>query len=207
MTALDPSHTRRSRTGFDVAASQLAAIERFTAARRSLMLEEAGAADTGARELRMDAARRLDVLKRQQAALVAQSHEQLQRSGEPLSADVPVRAVLAHRSPWFVEKVSAVLRECLIDVVATPANGADAVGIAVAEQPELLLVEDSLEMLSGEEVVRELREFCPEAVIAAQVAHTDRVAAMLEAGASAVFGRQIPPVDVAVELRDLVIGP
>jgi hypothetical protein len=194
--------TRPSRTGFEIAAMQLAAIERFTAARHAAVLAAEALART--REVRMDAARRLEVLRRQQAALVAQSHVQLQRSGEPLSAELPLRAVLAHRSPWFVDRVGAVLREWQIEVVATPVNGADAVGIVVAEQPELVLVEDSLLMVPGEEVVRDVREFCPDTVIAAQVAYGDRVAALLEAGASVVVTRQVPPADVAAQLCELV---
>lgn len=41
-------------------------------------------------------------------------------------------------------------------------------------------------------------------MIAAQVAYSDRMAPLLDAGASTVFVRQIPPVDVAAQLWELL---
>jgi CheY-like chemotaxis protein len=60
-------------------------------------------------------------------------------------------------------------------------NGADAVGVVAAEQPDLLLVEDRLPMVSGEQVIAGVRTFSPNTLIAAQVAYSDRVGALLDA--------------------------
>ena len=189
----------------DLAADQqLAAIERFTAARR--MAEDAAAAAARSREMRMDTARALEVVRRQHEAVIARSHEQLRRTGDLLRGHAQRRAVLAHRNEWFLGKVSGVLAQRGITVVAAVDNGADVVGLAVAEQPDLVLVEDTLAMVPGEQVVRDVREYCPAAVIGAQVAYGDRIGALLEAGASTVFTRRTPPVDVAEELLGLVLA-
>ena len=57
-------------------------------------------------------------------------------------------------------------------------------------------------MMSGEDVVREVRAFAPWTRIGAQVAHGDRIAAMLEAGAHTAHTRRVPPADVAAALAD-----
>ncbi len=128
------------------------------------------------------------------------------RSDELLGRDGRPRAVVAHRSVWFTEKVVSALFECGVDVVARSENGAQAVGIAVAEQPDLLLVEDALPMMAGEAVVREVLALAPGILVAAQVAHDDGVSRMLEAGARAAYARRVPPCDVATGVVGLLVG-
>lgn len=185
----------------DLASRQLDAITRFTLSQR--IAQEAAATAARSRELRMDSERALEVMRREHDAVISRAHEQLRRSGEVLRRTGRRRIVLAHRSEWFVDKVSDVLQAAGWDVVARLDNGADAVGLAVAEQPELVLVEDTLAMLPGEQVVREVRQFCPHTLVAAQVPYSDRVGALLEAGAVEVFTRQVPPADVASRLLEL----
>ena len=185
-----------------MADQQLAAIERFLAA-RATVAEVAQAAERS-REMRMDAARALEVTRRQHDALVARSHAQLRASGDLLHQRAPRRAVLVHRSEWFLAKVSALLAVSGVEVVAQLENGADAIGAAVAEQPDLVLVEDTLAIVPGEQVVRAVRGYCPGTLVVAQVAYGDSVAAMLDAGAATVFTRQVPPADVVRDLLELV---
>jgi hypothetical protein len=187
-------------TELDLALTQLAAIQRFLA---DDTLRADAAATIETREMKLDAARRREVLQRQHEALVARAHQQMLRADYVLWWEPPVRAVLAHRNEWFVDRVKASLAD-VVEVVATPTNGADAVGITVAEQPDLLLVEDTIEMLPCEQVVRAVREFSPQTLVAAQVAYGDRVAPLLEAGAATVFTRQVPPTDVASQLLELM---
>ena len=130
---------------------------------------------------------------------------QEQRSSSPgLPGEPAPRVVIAHRSGWFVQKVTQALGVAAIEVVAWLDNGADAVGLTVAEQPDLVLVEDVLAMVPGEQVVREVRSFCPDTVLVGHVSSGDRVAGMLEAGAATVLTRQVPPEHVAQQLRELV---
>ena len=199
--ATAPAPTR-FRTQLDLAGQQLHAIETFNKARR--IAEEAAAATGRSREMRMDNDRRLEVIRRQHQALVERVDLQLRLSGEVLQQRTGRRVVLAHRNAWFVGKLSDLLRDRGMEVVTRVENGAEAVGATLAEQPDLLLVEDKLAMVAGEDVVREIRRYCPDTLVAAQVDYGDRVAALLEAGAHAVFTRQIPPPDIATRLEELL---
>ncbi len=193
---------RRARSELDLAAQQLRAVERFNRSRR--MREEAAAAAARSRELRMDAARSLEVLRRQHDAVVARADAQLRASGQLLRSTVERRVVVAHRSDWLVRRLQQTLEDRGVLVVARTDNGADAVGLVVAEQPDLVLVEDTLAMLPGTEVVREVRQFSPDTLVAAQAAHGGRVGELLDAGATTVFTRQVPPHEVARSLLRLV---
>ncbi len=59
-------------------------------------------------------------------------------------------------------------------------------------------------MMSGEDVVREVRTFAPLTRIGAQVAYDHRIAAMLEAGAHTAYTRRVVPTDVARGLAELL---
>lgn len=190
------------RSPLDVVAQQLTAIERFHGYRH--LAEEAAAAAARSRELRMDAARRLEVVRREHEALVARADEQLRRTGDLLHGSAAPRVVLAHRNAWFAGRVAELLRDAGAQVVASVDNGADAIGVAVAEQPDLLLVEDTLAMVPGEQVVREVRQLCAGTCVVAQVAYSDGVGSMLDAGAMTVFTRRVPPGDVAEGMRALL---
>lgn len=192
----------RPRSEPDLAAQQLRGMADFHAARR--LRQQAASAAADSRELRMDAARSLEVLGRQHDALVARSHEQLRASGGLMRSTADRRVVLAHRNDWLVRKLTRALEDRGVHVVARTENGADAVGLIVAEQPDLVLVEDALAMLGGLEVVREVRQFSPDTVVTAQAAYGNRVGPLLDAGATSVFTRQLPPDDVARALLQLI---
>ena len=190
------------RSQLDLMARQLRAIERFNDARHTA--EAAAAAVARSREMRMDVTRSLEVLRREHDAVVSRAHDQLRLSGALLEGTAERRVVIAHRNEWFVDKVVHALQDRGLVVVAQVDNGADAVGIAVAEQPELLVVEDTLAMVPGEQVVREVRRFCPGTLVAAQVAYGDRVGPLLHAGAAAVFTRRVPPLEAVRSMLDLL---
>lgn len=202
-TPSQPAHPRRVQT--ELYQDQLAAISRWHEARR---LEEtrAWAARTAhsSREQRLDRSRRMDVLRREHEALIRRTEEHLRHSVGVLHATAPRRAVLAHRSAWFAAAVSAGLASAGVTVVAQPTNGADAVGLVVAEQPDLVLVAGVLPMISGEQVIREVRAFAPSAIVAAQAEHDGQVGPLLEAGATIAFTRRVSPADVAHELCRLL---
>ncbi|MCW2778968.1 MAG: hypothetical protein JWN17_2693 [Frankiales bacterium] len=192
----------QGRSDLDLARRQLEAVEAYNASRRQS--EEALAATVRSREMRMDSARRLEVLRREHDALVQRSHEQLALTGGLLRSAGSPRVVVAHRNAWFVDRVSSGLADRGLQVVARVDNGAETVGLVVAEQPDLLLVEDTLAMVPGEQVVARLRTLCPDLLIAAHVAHGDQVDLFLRAGAAGVFTRRVPPADVAASIVDLL---
>ena len=196
-----PAATTALRSDLDLARQQLQAIDRWHAARRSSSPSSRPAAS---REARMDLARRTDVIRAEHRALVERTDAHLRSSVELLQRSAPRRAILVHRNRWFSDKVSADLALRSIVVVASLTNGAEAVGATVAEQPDLLLVEDSLPMMSGEDVVREVRQFAPLTRIGAHVGYDDRIAALLEAGADTAYTRRVPPAEVAEGLAVLL---
>ncbi len=138
--------------------------------------------------------------------MLARTGDFLARHPGPLRWPLPRRAVVAHRQEWFVSQTTAALREHGITAVAATDNGADALGFVVAEQPDLLLVEDKLVMLSGIELVAEAAIFAPHTIVAAQVRNNDDVASMLDAGARLAFARQVPPADMAKALAEMLSG-
>lgn len=194
----------RPRRTIDVEVQQLAAIDRFHRCRK--LTEAAAESNARTREDRLDLARRRDVLHRQHEAMVAQSHGQLCLTANVLSLMAQPRVVLAHRSEWFAGKVGVLLEDAGVHIAATVSNGADAIGAAIAEQPDLVLVEDLLEMVSGAEVIAQVRDFCPDTLLAAQVPYSDDAPGLLQAGAAAVFTRKTPPADVARDVLHLLGG-
>jgi CheY-like chemotaxis protein len=180
---------------------QLDGVEAWNVRRRQQ--EQAALVGQRSREQRLDLSRRMEVLREQHRAIVARTQEHLRRSADALSVQRP-RAVVVHRNAWFSDKVAAAFASGGLDVVARLTNGAEAVGVVVAEQPDLLLVEDALPMLPGDVVVREVREYAPGTLIGAQVASDGGVATMLEAGATAAYVRRVPPAEVAAGLVGLL---
>ncbi|MDX6267549.1 MAG: hypothetical protein QOD70_2289 [Frankiales bacterium] len=193
------------RRGLDLVHRQLVAVEAFP--RDRVKAQRALEVTARTRETRMDVVRRLDVLRREQEMLVARAHQQLGETGDLLRAPSGRRAVIAHRNAWFASKLAELLAQADVQLLERVDNGADAVGLVVAEQPDLLFVEDSLLMVTGDEVILEARRFCPGTRIGARVEYDERVGVLLEAGADMVATRQVPPLRVAQQLLALVGTP
>jgi CheY-like chemotaxis protein len=182
---------------------QLAGINAWNRTRREV---ERWACQAGSREERLDRARRLDVVRRQHSALVEATERQLRDTGRPLRAAPAPRIVVAHRNDWFKNKVSTGLSASAVQIVAELSNGADAVGVVVAEQPDLLLLEDKLPMLSALDVLAEVRHLAPRTHVTVQVGNDHEIGPFLEAGARTAFSRRIPPADIATAICDLLIS-
>ena len=196
-----PAPGWRARTRLDLLHDQLAAIDAWNAARRAAeRAAEAELAGTPSRELRLDVSRRLDVVRRQHEALVGRTEQHLRDGAKVSAAPAAARAVVVHRNDWFRGKVAAGLVAAGVEVAAILDNGADAVGIAVAEQPDLLLVEDRLPMLHGDDVLRQVLAYSPRTIAAAQVAFEESAPALLAAGAGVAFPRRVPPGEVVQDL-------
>lgn len=155
------------------------------------------------REGRLDAARAREALDRTHASLVGHLDQALAADVDTLRMPGP-RAVLVHRQEWFAEKMTQALSELGVLVVAACDNGADALGILIAEQPDLVLVEESLPMATGEAVLTDAWRFCPATALVAQAASGDRIGDFLDAGARIAVTRQVPPADLAAQMFDLL---
>ena len=202
MSTIQLASSWRPRSDVELVCQQLQAVERFQQICRAAQALEAAGPLT--REGRLDAARARDVLQREHEALVAHVDRQLAETGGPWRTRARRRVLLAHRNAWFAGKVAESLAAYDVHVVAQLDNGADAIGVAVAEQPDVVLVEDALPMVPGARVVAEVRDLCPGTTVAAQVEHSGRIAALLEAGATAAFDRRQSPADVALCLLELL---
>ena len=147
-------------------------------------------APTASRESRMDDDRRAEVRARQEEAVAA-------HLAAPASERTGRTAVVAHRSSWFAGRVQAELSALGFETVLHVEDGADAVGVCLATQPDLLVVEDVLSRMTGAEVLGEVRTYCPSTVCIAQVGTGTTPAALVEAGAHAGLSRSVRPADLA----------
>jgi CheY-like chemotaxis protein len=189
------------RTLAETLEDQLAGIAAFHEDR--LAAEQAVAATGISRELKLDAHRRLDVVRRQHQALIAVVDDALRSAGSPLPGLAP-RVMLVHRNEWLRRRVSGDLTARGIEVVAELDNGAEGVGVAIAEQPDLILTEDTLAQVSGMQLLAAACRYAPRTMMAVQVAYADALMGAFDAGAVAAFTRRIPPADIAGELARLV---
>ena len=176
------------------------AVSRFQEAR--LVAEQAAAATARTREMRLE----LQPPPGGPSHPAAGAGRPLRGAARPGRRAARPAAGRARVLPGLVVcTVSRLLTDRSVAVVAQVDNGAEAVGLAVAEQPDLVLVEDRVTMLPGEEVVRALREFCPETLVVAQASSGDRIGVLLDAGAQTVLGTQVRAEQVTDRLTELLL--
>ncbi len=190
------------RSDVELLSDQLAAIEAWHRARR--MSEQADATAGLSREMRLDLRQRMDSRRRTQAALLARAADQLREGEHLLRTRAPTRAVLVHRNQWLRAKVEAGLTVRGVQVVAQLDCGPDAVGVVVVEQPDVLLIEAALPLMTGLEVLRATRRYAPRTLVGAQLNESNGSAELLAAGAAVTFSRRVTPGDIAQELAALV---
>lgn len=183
-------------------AAQLAGIDAW---HRRLHEARAAAQTPGlSREQRLDAARRLDVRLREQAALRAHAGSEHDCPFPLLQGGERLTAVVVHRHAWTRQQLVRGLSAAGAHVLDVGDNGADAVGTCVSAQPSVLVVDDRLAMRSGAEVLAEVRPLCPGTLLAGYVDHQPGVGQLLDAGAHLVSTRRVAPVDDVARLHELV---
>jgi hypothetical protein len=203
MTAGPRPTIQRAPTPLELATLQLAAIERWTAA-RAARTADLQRRNGRSREQQMDADRQLRVLDAVHSALVAVLDEHLKRTGGALLAHGTARLVTLNRNDWFAGKLAAAAAELGITTLARPTSGAAAFGAMIAEQPELIVIEDTTTMIPALEIIEEVRAFSPHTHVVLQVGDGSRTGDFLDAGVSAVVHRCLLPGDVAAKLAELV---
>lgn len=187
------------RTPLEVLQDQLDGVTSWQVEARAR--EVADGAVTDSREARMDAQRRLDALRRTHRALLDRADGDHVLTGLDVARP---RAVLVHRNDWVLERLSQALTGCGLLVVAAARDGADALGIVVAEQPDLLFLEDRLPSVPTAAVLASVLVHARHTLVAVQVEHDEAAPAMFDAGAAAVFNRRVPTDVLAVQLAELL---
>lgn len=153
------------------------------------------------REQRLDAARHLDVLRCTEQAVQQRLDGLLNDSARPAGPSSRT-AVIAQRHGWYSRRLAAELAALGVDLIGVTEVGAEAAGWAIVEQPDLVVVDETLMMLTGEQTVRMVRQYCPSTRIAARAQGSYRVARLLDAGATSVHVRAVPPEALAAHLLD-----
>ena len=169
--------------------------------------DEAPAGRPGqSREDRLDLQRVVQARERERAALLVHLDRQERAVlAGPSSSRRPV-IVIAHRRPWWRDKVRGALEDAGLCVDFVVEDGADAVAVLLAEQPEVVLAEDRLPTASGLDLVRRARLLSPATFIALQVPDEQALQAALDAGVRAAYTRQVPPADVAHDVHARLAG-
>lgn len=158
------------------------------------------------REQHLDAERRTAALQRERSAVLAALDRQLLGTGR-LTAPSAARVLVAHRGAWFRDRLTTSLAEHGVLAAASLEDGADAIGAAVVEQPDVLLVEDRLPSVTGLDVVAAVHQLAPRALLAVQVLSTGEGQRFLDAGAHAVFSRSVSPAQVGLALARRLFEP
>jgi chemotaxis response regulator CheB len=186
------------RTEAELLQSQMEAIDAWNRVRA--IREEAARVVAESRDLREDVQRRMEALRASHDAVMHRSRMIL----EGTASGGSVRAVVAHRGPTFRAAFIEQLEDHGIVPIATPLNGAEALGAVVAEQPDLLVVESRTALVSGVELVNEVYLFAPRTVVAAQGDDEEELERLLDAGAHLTFHRSTPVDSVVRQICALM---
>jgi CheY-like chemotaxis protein len=192
---LVPDLSRRAATAApaDRILRQVTAIDAWIAARRKL--EHAWRPPRVNGDDRMDVDPQLEVLRRTHDVIRGRCARELEGDVGPMRSP-GLTAVVAHRDTWFVDKVALLLEDRGVTVLACTDNGAEALGVVVAEQPDVLLLSARLAMMPGRLLLTETHLFAPGTLRAVQ-ASDQQQEDQLRATSEAVFLRHHPPSVVA----------
>ncbi len=184
---------------WDLAARQLRAIAAFHHARA--IAAWAAAAGERSRTAREQDARRLEVLRRKHQAVIARAHEQLRSSGVRQPS---LRRTVVVADPGPDDGLVGGLERWGVRVVARVTNGADAVGITVVEQPDVVVVSEPLDMVPADDVVRDVRRYSPQTRVVALAGTRERARACSAAGATVVLDGDVPTAELVGHLLRIV---
>lgn len=164
---------------------QIRAIDAWTAT--WTQRRQVASTTTSSQEMRLDVSRRLTVLRQVHEAVVDRTTLALAADVAPMPAAGPITAVLVHRHDWVLSWLGGALDECGVAVLACTDNWAEALGVVVAEQPDLLFTGDRLAMLHDNELLAEAALFAPFTLLFAQASDPTGERDLCSAGSHTVF--------------------
>lgn len=112
--------------------------------------------------------------------------------------------LVVHRHRWFTDPLCRSLADDDTAVPYVIADGADGIGIMVAEQPDVVVIEDRLSSVTAVDFVTRARRLAPRTAVAVQITTAQTSTEVLTAGASAVFTRRLGPEDAAQHVKALL---
>ncbi len=160
-----------------------------------------------AKEIRLDEERVRAARRRQQETLQARAAMSLAAAPPPVASTDQLRAVVIH--PHVYQRrtlVKALTSDGRCVVIADASDGAAAVGLAVIEQPDLVLLSQQMTYMTGFEAAPEIRRYAPRTTIAMQVAGSEYFDVALAAGAHAVFSVGTPLPRLVAEVVGVAAG-
>jgi CheY-like chemotaxis protein len=97
-------------------------------------------------------------------AALTTSRVVIERLGPPAAESVPSderpRVVVAFREPTYARDLSELLSDDLF-VAGVTTDGAEAVALAIVEQPDVMVIDQVLPTLRGLEAARQIRQYAP----------------------------------------------
>jgi CheY-like chemotaxis protein len=126
-------------------------------------------------------------------------------STSPHAEPRPLRVLIADDNPLYTELLLRLLgRHDWMVVVGCATNGRDAVALAAAARPELVLMDLNMPIMDGADATRCIREHAPVPVLVltASAAEVDRERA-LAAGALAVLSKTGDPAELIGHLQNV----
>ena len=182
------------RSAAEIETARAEAVEAWH--RRRDVLEDMPEYPGSAREGRNEVARREAARDRERQALLARL--------APDRSSPRASVVIAHRMPWTRAALRRGLESRGLVHVEEFEDGASALGAVIAEQPDVVFLQQQLPWLDGLEAVRQMRVYAPDSVLVVQLdqPHAERDAR--EAGAALVLPRAERPADVVDKLCQLV---
>jgi DNA-binding NarL/FixJ family response regulator len=119
-----------------------------------------------------------------------------------------VRCLVADDHPALLNVLADYLSDLGLEVVATVADGAQAIGVATGEALDAAVVDYRMPRLSGVELLTRLREVSPQTKLVVYTADADEqlVREALGAGADAVLLKESPLQDLGRALEATLAG-
>ena len=136
--------------------------------------------------------------------MVAHIERQEADDGHRVRAVAARTVLIVHRHQWFTGPLSQSLADDDTAVPYVIADGAEGIGIMVAEQPDVVVIEDRLSSVTAVDFVTRARVLAPRTAVAVQIATAETSTEVLTAGARAVFTRRLAPADAAQHVKALL---
>jgi DNA-binding NarL/FixJ family response regulator len=121
----------------------------------------------------------------------------------------PIRVLLADDHTLILAGIRALLQEIEgVTIIAEAANGREAVAIARAEKPNLVVMDISMKELNGIEATAQIKADRPETMVLILSMHNteDFVRRALKAGASGYLVKDSAPLELKMAIEAIMLG-